>query len=77
MNQLVLNLIDRLLAVYPPDMERGDYDDNVRRECYSESQLCVMLGDRELARELCQANDGIPLWRESVRNFLIARATCA
>jgi hypothetical protein len=74
MNQLVLNLIDALIRVYPPDMTRED-DDNTRRECYSETQLHSMLRDKELVFAICQANEGIPLWRESVRNFLIARAT--
>lgn len=80
-----INLVDRLLETYAPDMLRIDDaaivresaggNGGVQRACYSETRLLEMLNDCFLVGRICKAHEGYPMWRESVRTYLVATLT--
>jgi hypothetical protein len=74
-------IVMRLMQTYKPDMDRHDdrisnhmdfQGKDIKRMCYSEEQLQLMLDDRDLVGAICRANDGEPMWELSVRNYLFA-----
>lgn len=87
MNERVVALVSRLMKAHPPDMMRsreglpqligGDHgrQGGVKEDficpCYSTAQLMLILDDQDLVNALCRANEGVPIWPESVRNFLL------
>lgn len=69
MRVTVSDLITALLRAYPADMQRLDDDGEKRRDCYSVAYLTEMLG-AETANHIAQANEGVPIWTQSLRNYL-------
>ena len=67
---VIIELIEQLLSMEEPDMERSDDALTIRRPCSSANAVSGVLPD-DCVVGLCRAHEGNPLWPESVRSFAI------